>query len=176
MKNTFKHLVVAAFFSAVLPAQAAVQNYSFTGVLDSGYYNGETYSGSFSFDDAIVDNTGLDIVNLISFDMSFLNTNFTLANAADYPTTLPDVSFQDGSFLGLSLSIDSVTPNAGFTFVAGSVDSSDAFLAVDTNLGLTGAGNVAYSLTAPVPEAETYAMLLAGLGVMGAAARRRKSA
>jgi len=29
--------------------------------------------------------------------------------------------------------------------------------------------------TAPVPEPETYAMLLAGLGVMGAAARRRKA-
>lgn len=30
-------------------------------------------------------------------------------------------------------------------------------------------------LTAPVPEPETYAMLLAGLGLMGAIARRRKS-
>lgn len=30
-------------------------------------------------------------------------------------------------------------------------------------------------LTAPVPEPETYAMLLAGLGVMGAVARRRKA-
>jgi hypothetical protein len=30
-------------------------------------------------------------------------------------------------------------------------------------------------LSAPVPEPETYAMLLAGLGLMGVAARRRKS-
>ena len=30
-------------------------------------------------------------------------------------------------------------------------------------------------LTAPVPEPETYAMLLAGLGLMGVIARRRKS-
>lgn len=30
-------------------------------------------------------------------------------------------------------------------------------------------------ITAPVPEPETYAMLLAGLGVMGAAVRRRKN-
>ncbi|MBK9347843.1 MAG: PEP-CTERM sorting domain-containing protein [Burkholderiales bacterium] len=30
-------------------------------------------------------------------------------------------------------------------------------------------------LLAPVPEPETYAMLLAGLGVMGAVARRRKA-
>jgi hypothetical protein len=29
-------------------------------------------------------------------------------------------------------------------------------------------------MLAPVPEPETYAMLLAGLGVMGAVVRRRK--
>ncbi len=33
-----------------------------------------------------------------------------------------------------------------------------------------------YYVTSPVPEAETYAMLLAGLGVMGAIVRRRKAA
>jgi hypothetical protein len=31
------------------------------------------------------------------------------------------------------------------------------------------------SITPPVPEPETYAMLLAGLGLMGAIARRRKA-
>jgi len=31
-------------------------------------------------------------------------------------------------------------------------------------------------LTAPVPEPETYAMLLAGLGLVGAMVRRRRAA
>ena len=36
--------------------------------------------------------------------------------------------------------------------------------------------NITYSSVSPVPEPETYAMLLVGLGVMGAiAVRRRKS-
>ncbi len=35
--------------------------------------------------------------------------------------------------------------------------------------------NPTWTLTAAVPEPETYAMLLAGLGVMGAVARRRKA-
>lgn len=38
---------------------------------------------------------------------------------------------------------------------------------------LTG-GEVAHLPTAPVPEPETYAMMLAGLGLLGVAARRRK--
>jgi len=37
-------------------------------------------------------------------------------------------------------------------------------------------GKVIYTYALPVPEPETYAMLLAGLGLVGAIARRRKSA
>jgi hypothetical protein len=175
MKNTIKHLVIAALFSAVLPAQAAIQNYTFDGAFDSGFYIGETFSGSFSYDDATITNSGFELVSLSSFDMSLLSNIYSLADASVDPDALPDVSFQDGSFLGLSLSINSVAPNIGFTFVAGSVDTSDSFIAYDTTLGFSGAGNMAYSQTAPIPEADTYAMLLAGLGVMGAVARRRKS-
>lgn len=36
--------------------------------------------------------------------------------------------------------------------------------------------NLAYNATVPVPEASTYAMLLAGLGVLGVVSRRRKAA
>lgn len=35
--------------------------------------------------------------------------------------------------------------------------------------------NISFAATAAIPEPETYAMLLAGLGVMGAVARRRKA-
>lgn len=164
-----KNLVIAALFSTVLPAQAAVQSYSFNGVMDSGFYNGEVYTGSFSFDDATIDNTGLDIASLINLNMDFLNSNFNLASSVG----MPDVSFQDGSFLGLSWNVESSIPDFALTFVAGSNDTSDAFVAYDTTLGLSGAGNVIY---APVPEADSYAMFLAGLGLLGFVARRRKAA
>lgn len=36
-------------------------------------------------------------------------------------------------------------------------------------------GKPSGGVTSPVPEPETYAMLMAGLGVMGAVARRRKA-
>ena len=170
MKNTIKHLALIALLGAVLPAQAAVQNYNFTGAVDSGFYNGSLFSGSFSFDDATVDASGLDITGLLSFDMSFLNTNYNFSSVIG----TPDVSFQDGSFLGLSLNIDSATPNVSFTFVPGSFDVSDAFTAYETSLGLNGGGSVLYT-PAPVPEPETYALFLAGLGLMGALSRRRKN-
>ena len=53
--------------------------------------------------------------------------------------------------------------------------STLSFRAVGTSDSLGGSlDNV--SLTAAVPEPETYAMLLAGLGLMGTVARRRKAA
>lgn len=170
MKNTIKHLVIAALFSAVLPAQAAVQYYTFNGALDSGIYNGESFSGSFSFDDATVDNIDSDVVSLLSFNMSFLNTGWTLANATDYPTVMPDVSFLDGSFLGLSISFN--TNEVGFSIIPGFSNELDSYITSETPQGFSGAGNVIY---APVPEADSYAMLIAGLGVMGVVTRRRKS-
>lgn len=40
---------------------------------------------------------------------------------------------------------------------------------------MSNAGVLSFSVTTPVPEADTYALLLAGLGVVGAVARRRKA-
>jgi len=46
-----------------------------------------------------------------------------------------------------------------------------------TDVTVDGYAKVTYTYeTAPVPEPETYAMLLAGLGLVGAVARRRKAA
>jgi hypothetical protein len=170
MKNTIKHLAIIALLSSVLPAQAAVQNYNFTGAVDSGFYNGSLFSGSFSFDDATVDASGLDVTGLLSFDMSFLDTSYNFTSVIG----TPDVSFQDGSFLGLSLNIDSAVPNVNFTFVPGNIDVSEAFTSYDTTLGLSGGGTVLFT-AAPVPEPETYAMFLAGLGLIGVLSRRRKN-
>jgi hypothetical protein len=55
----------------------------------------------------------------------------------------------------------------------------DALLTLDTNSGNAISGSTLFSFNlnaiVPVPEPETYAMFLAGLGLMGFAARRRKA-
>lgn len=166
MNTLLRKTLIAAILFAAIPAEAAVQQYSFNGALDSGFYNGASFSGSFSFDDAGLTGTGLELVNLSSLNLHFLNTLFSQADAV----VSPDVAFQDGVLLGLEWSVEQ--PQLKFTFVAGFADATDAFIAYDTPLGFSGAGSVTYT---PVPEPEAYAMMLAGLGLMGFTARRRLS-
>ena len=52
--------------------------------------------------------------------------------------------------------------------------SGNYFLKVTGTLGGTGSYNGNITLATPVPEPETYGMMLAGLGLMGFLARRRK--
>lgn len=61
-----------------------------------------------------------------------------------------------------------------FSFVAASGISTLTFVGGDT--GAYGAALDNISVTAAVPEPETYAMLLTGLGLVGLLARRRKGA
>jgi hypothetical protein len=65
-----------------------------------------------------------------------------------------------------------------WTLSSDSLAAGDYYLAVSGNLVSSGAASLggAVSLAAPVPEPETYGMMLAGLGVLGYMARRRKAA
>jgi hypothetical protein len=46
---------------------------------------------------------------------------------------------------------------------------------VDGSLGGIYSGSISASAVSPIPEPESFAMLLAGLGLMGAVVRRRSS-
>jgi hypothetical protein len=88
----------------------------------------------------------------------------------------------------LSLSGDKFADNGNdihsFAFTPGSTSASGSFTQyfatatkVFFNVNSTKASKVGYSVDytiAPVPEPETYAMFLAGLGALGLLARRRK--
>lgn len=165
MKNLIRSTALAALLLGALPAAQAA-TYSFSGMMDSGSLIGESLTGSLSFDNLGLTGNGFELFDLSSLSISFAGQTYTLANA----DVAPDVSYQDGVFLGLSYSTSSLEPK--LAFIAGSFSADDAFVAYTMN-GLDGAGSISY--TAAVPEPESYAMLLAGLGLMGLIARRRST-
>jgi hypothetical protein len=168
MKNAFRSAVLAALLLAALPAaQAATQSWNVSGMLDSGHYTGQSFAGTFSFDDAFLSGSGEEWLTVDSLALNFAGMAYTLADA-DVPA---EVSFFDGAFLGLSYSASNLNPQ--ISFIPGFSSLNEAYIAYDISHGLSGAGDAIY---APVPEPETYAMLLAGLGLLGVAARRRRLA
>ncbi|MES2582204.1 MAG: PEP-CTERM sorting domain-containing protein [Pseudomonadota bacterium] len=110
-----------------------------------------------------VDNTWFDLVSLdlgnSYYTNSFGTVNLTASYGAggSYTTTL---SLTD-SFQTFNLGLQGVSA----VYISGVDDGA--------GVGYTAIDN--FNTTTPVPEPSTYALLLAGLGLMGTIARRRKS-
>lgn len=169
--KTYAYRVALLLTLALLstaPAQAALNTYNFSGSLDSGALIGETFSGQFSFDDAMLTGMNSEYLGVNTLNLNFYNHSYTQANAA----AATEVAFMDGSFLGLSFAVDSSYPQ--FAFIPGFFDKTEAYFAYQPSLGTAGYGSVTYML-APVPEPEIYTLMLAGMALMGFVARRKAS-
>lgn len=119
-------------------------------------------------------------INVLDITLKFFSSGGTLLGAIDGNQNFPDTVSGNGS--------------AGFTFVV--AQDQQAYvnglllqggrttrLALEARLGDFAAGpdtfliyNLGGGVTAPIPEPETYALMLAGLGLVGFMARRRKRA
>ena len=166
MKNLFKGLLCAVAVMTSLAANAAT--YTYVGnwqVSDGPIWFGSPPDGPLAY-------TGLEAA---AFLFGGSPADYAISTNGVDPTTVNHQAWYDvigiggntfaegyfNKYLGLYYG-----PTDGY--IGG--DSASAYVQDNTS-GLT---NYAFRVNA-VPEPETYAMLLAGLGVMGAVARRRKA-
>ena len=173
------HTVAAAAaltFAAAMPA-SAVTTIFFTGLTSAGEpvpTSTATGAAIVSFDDA---------VNTVTVQLSWQG----LANNAPFGhihccTAVPGVGSSPVALnftplpalaTGIYSNVFALTPSAFSSLLAGA-SAGRAYVNIHTP-GLYAGGEIRGFL-APVPEPGTYAMMLAGLGVLGWAARRRRAA
>ena len=138
--------------------------------------NGAMFSDRFTF--SVNSTTGMDFDAIISSISHTADTGLDVTGLSLYRAAGGDgsgtgtlvtsgTSLQSGNIDVWTLSTDNLTMGNYYVLVSGNIvsDASASF-----------GGAVMMSPTAPVPEPETYGMMLAGLGVLGFLARRRKQA
>jgi hypothetical protein len=135
------------------PAAATV-SYNFSVEVTSGPLAPQSFSGSFSYDDAVPPAPGpggADLCALNSFEFDFDGTLYTIADL-DYG----DAAFAGGTFIGLDAG------NATFTFLPAIAPLPPAFLYVSSQ-GAAGDGNPAFNR---VPEPAGALLVAAAFGAM----------
>jgi hypothetical protein len=167
--------LAAALLLTAGAAQAQTQFFSFQGVLTDGPLTGQAFSGSFSVNPSALPPGGDAEFPLLTFSMLLAGNTYTLATA-DLP---PTAVYAAGSFAGLAY-LDADAPNPAVrplvAFIPGFDNFAGAYLAYTAApVGGVDSGFGSYAVTA-VPEPASVALLLAGLGLVGAAARRRQAA
>ena len=205
MKTTLASALIAALMVVAVPAHAEVTNLVNDGSFEAFQLNSGSWtivtsnSSSWSFGNAgyeIRNNVagaaqdGNIFVELDTTRNSWISQSFSTVAGQNY-----DLSFWYAPRVGVpsdSNGIDVSWNNSTVLSVTGNGNSSTAWTKQTYQLvGTGGTDKLTFaaagysnslggsidnvSLTAAVPEPETYAMLLAGLGLMGAIARRRKA-
>ena len=173
-----KSLLCLATSAALLlaPALASAASFTFNGLISDGPLVGQSFAGSFEFNDGSVTPTFDGDLPLSAFTLLLAGQTYSLASAG----TAPVAVYFGGSFLGVSyVDADAANPllRPLVALVPGFVSLSDAYLGYDQSRnpgdGLAGFGS--FSVTV-VPEPAALLLMLAGLGVVGSMARRARTA
>lgn len=110
MRNLISKLSIAfaavALNNAVLttsPAQASVVTYDFTVNVTQGPLAGQSYSGTFRYDDSTLEETGVETLGVnqeLSVCMNYFGRNYTAVDDTSYPA-FPKLIFEDGTITQL---------------------------------------------------------------------------
>lgn len=158
-----KHLLALAVTVLSLGAAQAA-SFDFTGQIETGPLTGQTFSGQFGYNEALVTGVSYEQINLTSWTLNAFGQTFTTAGAS----STPQAGFYDGQFVGITAGYSS--PTMSVNLVDGFFDLGGAYVAYATPAG---EGFGSYAIT-PVPEPSSWALAIAGLAVVGGVARRRQ--
>jgi hypothetical protein len=180
MKKPSIYSITWAFLIAVLvPLSAHASDFLFSYTFDTGDYVTGSFTG---------DLQGNIISNLSNVSVSLDGTIFPTNNIS--VSSWSDTNFWVSG--GAIASLDGTQNNFNFRsfdnvatydflaipFFSAVTNNAQAYISLAFNnypVDVVGYNAQHWSVTAvPVPEPETYAMMLAGLGMLGFAARRRK--
>ena len=184
MKNNFKlKLVAIAVFMASNVAYAGIANTSGNGSEDNPYLMGIIGASPNVLATTVTGNPNSSFEEFANFTIPTLSSVSGSANT--YSLDLKDTNVAD--ITGLTVEVWSDTHPSGSTLYAsfsgnnatnviGDLAAGQYHLDISGNLGSSAhIGQYSVELQAlPVPEPETYAMLLAGLGLVSFYTRRRK--
>lgn len=80
------------------PVQASPVTYDFTVDVTQGALAGQSYSGTFSYDDEVLKGTGSETIGVnqgLTVCMNYFGQNYTEVNDRDYPN-FPTIVFENG--------------------------------------------------------------------------------
>lgn len=163
-----KKLVIALAVAACLPAVSSAASYQ---VSDSETFQTASSSASFllNWSDAVAYNSKKNLYDIADGRYSLLLTD-ALTNQVVFRSknlNLNDTSTTTSGVFAQTFS--DLLANRSYIL---SFTGKWTGVSAGANWSLTGTPSVSIS---PVPEPETYAMFLAGLGIIGSIALRRKS-